>query len=201
MTLGASYATTAQLKGYLGITDSTVDSLLTECLSTASRAIEKFCGRQFNDAGATSARVYCPINGYLVKTEDFSTITGLIVKVDTADAGTYDTTVSDVQAEPLNGVVDGEPGWPFWRLRTVATTTFPTYYRRAPIQVTARWGWTAVPAGVYQACILLAEEAFKLKGAPFGVASTDQFGPIRVRDNPKVMGWLAPYRLSPVLMA
>jgi len=40
-----------------------------------------------------------------------------------------------------------------------------------------------------------------MKGSPFGVANTDQFGPIRMRDNPKVMAMLAPYRLRPVLMA
>ncbi len=70
----------------------------------------------------------------------------------------------------------------------------------APLQVTARWGWTAIPTAIKVATIYLALETFKLKGAPFGVANFDQFGPIRVRDNPKVMGMLAPYRLKPVLV-
>jgi hypothetical protein len=69
-----------------------------------------------------------------------------------------------------------------------------------PLQVTARWGWTAVPAAVKQACLILASETFRLKGAPFGVANMDQFGPIRVRDNPMAQKKLMPYALDPVMV-
>ncbi len=67
------------------------------------------------------------------------------------------------------------------------------------MQVTAKWGWSAVPGPVKQACVYLAEETYKLKGSPFGVAASDQFGPIRMRDNPKVLSMLAPYRTNAVL--
>jgi hypothetical protein len=203
--LGANYATAADLKGYLGQSgsDTTDDTQLTDALNSVSREIEKFCNRQFNDAGSATARVYYPDGYYCTVVDDFSTTTGLVVKVDSAGDGTFATTwaATDVQAEPLNGIVDGESGWPFWKLRAV-NNTFPCYWpgSRAPLQVTARWGWTAVPAPVKQACLILAAETFRLKGAPFGVANMDQFGPIRVRDNPMAAKKLAPYVLNPVLV-
>ena len=40
-----------------------------------------------------------------------------------------------------------------------------------------------------------------MKGSPFGVAASDIHGPIRMRDNPKVMQMLAPYRNTVVMMA
>src|SRR5262245_6787991 len=203
MTLGASYATTTQLKTYLKITDTVDDTLLSDALSTASRQIEKICNRQFNDAGSASARVYYPRSSYCVKVDDFSTVTGLVVKADTGDTGTFNQTwtTSDYQVEPLNGIVDGETGWPYYEITAVNNLWFLTFTRRPSVQITAECGWTAFPAGVKLVCVILAEEVYKLKGAPFGVATFDQFGPIRVKDNPKVMGWLAKYIREPVMVA
>lgn len=205
MTLGASYATTGELKGYAEhISDSTDDTQFDEVLAMSSRAIEHHCRQQFNAAGSASARVYYPDGNVITTVDDISTTSGLIIKTDTAGDGTYATTwaSTDYQLEPLNGVVDGETGWPYYRIRAVGDYLFPCVYldQIAPLQVTANWGWAAVPKAIKFACILLALEAMKLKGAPFGVANFDQFGPIRVRDNPRVMALLAPYRLDPILV-
>lgn len=203
MTLGSAYATTSELKGYAEhFSDTTDDTQLGEVLTQASRAIEHYCGRQFNAAGSVTARLYYPDSYCKTKVDDISTTTGLIIKTDTAGDGTYATTwaSTDYQLEPLNNVVDGETGWPYYVIRTVGQKEFPCYGRIAPLQVTANWGWAAVPTAIKIACVYLALEAFKLKGAPFGVANFDQFGPMRVRDNPKVMAMLAPYRLTPVLV-
>lgn len=202
MALGDPYSTLALLKARVGITDVADDTALTAALASASRSIEKFCGRQFNDAGAASARVYYPCSRYRADVDDFSTTVGLIVKIDSADSGTFDTTwlSTDYQPEPLNGVVDGEQGWPFWRLRTVSGVTYPTTTRRAPVQVTARWGWTAVPAGVADACLILAEEDFKLKDSAFGSGGYGSFGIIRVRDNPMAARILMPYQRYSMLV-
>lgn len=208
MALGGNYATSTELKGYLGVpaSDTTDDTQLTDALNTVSREIEKFCHRQFNDAGSATARVFYPDSNCLTRVDDFSTGSGLIIKTDTAGDGTYATTwaSTDYQLEPLNGVVDGESGWPYWTIRAVGTQRFSCLWTAttiAPLQVTARWGWTAVPASVKQACLILASETFRLKGAPFGVAGMDQFGPIRVRDNPMAAKKLAPYVRDAVLVA
>ena len=207
MALGASYATLALLKTRLNITDTTDDVALTNALATASLAIEGKCGRQFNDAGAVTARVYYPDTLTTVTVDDFSTTVGLIVALDYSNAGTYTTiiTSANYQLEPLNGVVDGTPGWPFYRIRAIQTW-YPLWYTsigdpRTSIQISAQWGWATVPAGVVEACLMLAEDQFKRKDAPWGIAGTSLYGMVRVRDDPKVEALLGRYMRSPIQVA
>jgi hypothetical protein len=71
---------------------------------------------------------------------------------------------------------------------------WPAYCVRRAVQITALWGWSAVPDPVKQATLIIAAEQWKLKDAPFGVAGFGEFGPIRVRDNPMAASLLARYR-------
>ena len=198
-----TYATLTELKAYLGTTDTTQDAQLQDSLVTASRGIEHYCGRRFYPDQVATARVFVPRNRTLAKVDDFWTTTGLIVKADTGDDGTFASTLSasDYELQPFNGINDGEAGWPYYRISYVSSTWPVTNNRDASVQVTAKWGWAAVPGPVKQACVYLAEEAFKLKGSPFGVAANDQFGPIRMRENPRVMSMLKPYQDTVVMMA
>lgn len=202
MALGADYATLAELKVYSNNTQDTYDDVLTDALTAASRAIESVCHRQFNDADTASARVYRPLHSTLVKVDDFHTPTGLIVKTSTNGDGVYDTTWASAEFEqrPLNGVVSGQPGWPFYELWSDGSRLFPTA-KFASVQVTARWGWTAVPLPVKQACLMIAHELFKMKDAPFGVAGATDYGTVSVRENKMVMKRLAPYVRYPVAVA
>lgn len=195
MAIGDTYATLPELKSRVGISDTDDDDKLTSALAAASRALEKWCKRQFNDAGAVSARLYHPLHSRLVVVDDFHTETGLIVKHDLGDTGVYDETfqTGDYILEPLNGIRDGVDGWPYQRIRAVESLTFYSG-RRPSVQVTARWGWSAVPAPVKEATLMLAEEIFKMKDAPFGVAGFGDFGFVRVRDNPKVATLVKDYR-------
>lgn len=201
MALGDPYATLAQLKTYLIVTDSVQDALLTDALATSSRLIEHHCSRQFNTAGSASARVYYPDSSCHVEVADFSTTAGLVVKYSTSDDAVYNVTLTAAQYQllPLNGVVDGESGWPY-NVIVTQSLVLPRGTLRPSVEVTANWGWAAVPGPIKQACIYLAEQTYKLKGAPFGVAGFDQFGPVRVRDNPLVMAMLEPYRLEGVFV-
>lgn len=204
MALGDSYATRDELKLYANATKDTFDDLLDDALEAASRGIELVCHRQFNDATTASPRVYRPLHSTLVKVDDFHTPTGLIVKTNTTGAnGVFDTTwaSTDFEQRPLNGIVSGQPGWPFYELWSDGTRLFPTG-TFATVQVTARWGWSSVPRPVKQACLIVAEELYKLKDAPFGVAGhSEKYGAIRVRENPIAMSKLAPYVRYPVAVA
>jgi len=202
LALGDPYATLIELKARLGLTDTSDDARLTSALATASRGIEKECHRQFNDAGTATARVFSPESECLTKVDDFSTTTGLVIAIDRGNTGTYGETwtAADYQLKPLNGVVDGESGWPFWKIEAVFRY-FPCWWRRPPVQVTARWGWTAVPAPVKEACLVVASEIFKLRDAPFGVAGYGDYGPVRVRQNPIACAMIAPYKRDAVLVA
>lgn len=205
MALGDPYATLATLKTRLNITDTNDDAAATLALNSASLQIEGVCGRQFNDAGSATARIYYPDSPTTVSVDDFSTTNGLILQADYGNDGVFEFTwlSTNYQVEPINGVFDGTPGWPFYRIRAI-NQYYPLWWGpigapRASLQVTAQWGWAAVPAGVQEACLLLAEEIFKLKDAPFGVAGFGAMGAVRVRENPKVMALLERYIRTPIL--
>jgi len=204
--LDALYVSLAEFKPYAGVPvlSTEHDDSLTQALTSTSRGIEDVCHRQFNDAGApATARVYYPERSGRLVVDDFHTTTGLIIKSATdPDSGVFDDTwdAADYELRPLNGVIGGRSGWPYNRIHPTATRLFPQSARRAPAQVTARWGWAAVPAPVKQACIIVALEAWKLKDAPLGVAGVGEMGVIRVRGNPIAMQKLGPYIVSPVLV-
>lgn len=201
MALGANYATLEQLKLRLEMTRGDDDNRLNAALAAASRGIEKFCGRQFNLADSASARVYRPTSHCLCMVDDFASLTTL--KTDDSDTGTFGTTWSttDYELAPLNGVVDGEAGWPYWRIKAVGYSKRFYCYQRATVQVTATWGWPAVPAPVTEACLIAAVELVKLKDTPFGVGGYGDFGIVRVRENPFTARMLAPYQRNSVLVA
>lgn len=208
--LGDSYATLAELRHRLRDTADVLDAEeLTNILSAVSRGIELICKRQFNKTTSATARVYGTNSvdtGVLSKNvaivDDFHTTSGLIIATDTGDDGTFATTwaSTDYQLEPLNGIVSAQTGWPYWLIRAVGSYTFPMSLRRAPLQVTAQWGWAAVPANVKEACLVVSTETAKLPDAPFGVASSAEWGVARVRANPMAMAMIEPYRRDKVLV-
>src|SRR5688572_10954787 len=201
MALGDPYVSATQLKAYLGIADTADDTRITDACASISRDIENYCQghreRQFNDAGSASTREFEPCGGLWLEVDDFSTLTGLVVKYDSAGDGTFATTISatNYKAYPLNGRLNAQT-WAFYKIKAINHTwaTSQLY------QVTARWGWSAVPAPVYEAAKILGNETFGLQGARFGVAGYDQFGPIRVRDSPMAKSKLNPYRREAVLV-
>lgn len=201
MALGDVYASLTELKGRLDIADADDDDALTAALTVASRGIESCTRRQFNDAGTASARVFKPGLGGVTHVDDFSTTAGLVIESDASGDGAFETTWSsgDYELEPLNGVVGGVPGWPYWRVRLI-DRYFPCNSLHR-LQVTAQWGWSAVPAPVKEATLILAEDVFKLKDTPFGAGGFSDFGRIRARENPNVWLRVAPYVRDAVLVA
>lgn len=201
MALGDPYVSLAELKVRLGISDTNDDTGLTQAVNTASRWIEHYCRRQFNKTTTAAARAFYPEHCGLVKVHDFHTTTDLVIKTDAGGDGTFETTLTSSQYElqPLNGIVDGEQGWPYWRILAVRTT-FPTGTGRASVQVTAQWGWDAVPYAVKEACYIVAQETAKLKDTYAGQAGFGEFGQMVVRRAPQALDYLRPYRHMPVLV-
>jgi hypothetical protein len=194
-----AYATLAELRSFVGIDDAADDTTLSLALSVAQRQVDDWCGRTF-DSVSLSARTMRAINAWTLVLDpgwDIQTATGLIVQTDDDDDGTYETTwtiTTDFVLGSSGVGYDGASGWPCTSLRAVGSRTWPTATLRPAVQITATWGWAAVPVPVKQATLLLAAEAFKSKDAPFGVAAFGEFGPLRVRANPMVAQLLARYR-------
>lgn len=199
MALGTPYATIQELKARYKIEDSEDDVLLTRALKVASKHIEdNICNRQFNDAGSVSARTFNPTTATSCWTDDFHTATGFMLKTDDDDDGVFETTWTSADYELRRSRKDS--GRPYIHIVAVKNRTFPNLTRTA-VEVTAQWGWATVPLTVGEACLILAEELWKLKDAPFGIAGMGEFGAVRVRENPKVSALLSEFKRKGVLVA
>lgn len=196
-----TYATVQQLRDELGDDGAKLDNgLLEKAINAASRAIDRFTGRRFwSDAQATS-RVYRPRVPEAALTDDIATAAGLAVATDTDGDGVYETTwtADEFLLEPrnLDVVASGDTVTPFawWRLLAVDDRSFPVHSLRPTLQVTARFGWSAIPDEVTEAAVLKAVGLFSRKNAPYGIASFSEFGPVRVsRSDPHVMELLQPF--------
>jgi hypothetical protein len=190
------YCTVAQLKARFDLDGPDNDPLITNAVNAASRQVDQHCHRRFYVDTTVAARVFQATSPYLVEVDDFSTTTGLIVKTDSGDNGTYDVTwdAADYQVEPLNAVAGGIEGHAYTRVRAVSTRRF--YLGRRPrVQITAKWGWAAVPPPVADATMIQAARLFRRKDTPDGIAGGFEFGAVRVssRFDPDVEMLLAPF--------
>lgn len=212
MAVTNGYCTLVQLKSYIdqggNVTlDTGDDTELEFAINSASRSIDAWCNRRFYVDADVSARVFAAEHPTMLKVTDFSTSTGLVVKTDTTGDGTFDRTWAsdDYQFEPLNGIVEGLEGWPYWRIRAIDDEAFPVDPTgRARVQVTAKWGWAAVPDAVLQACLVQSLANFKRKDAPFGVIGFDEMtGAVRAGGNLEsaAQTLLAPYRRGDLIAA
>jgi hypothetical protein len=182
------YSTLNELKAFVAITltDDDFDADLERTVESASRMIDNYCGRVFFDSGSATAKTFQAEEAHRVYVPDFSTVTGLVVKTDTSDDGTFDTTWTsdDYQVEPVSSAHDGRP---FNQVTAVESLTFPTSGRRARVEITAQWGWDAVPTEVEQTCLIVAAELWRRKDAPFGVVGVGPDGAVRVTSTERPM--------------
>ncbi len=190
-----NYTTLADVKASLGIPNGSTgeDTYITASINAAEAEIDNYCGRTFVADGAASARVFQPYDGVKVLIDDFYTDTGLVVKTDTSNDGTYATTLTVASDFIYNGNAA-----PFNILYNVSGT-FPRYLNARPtVQVTAKWGYEAtVPAAVSQAALIMGARLFQRRSSPLGVMAgvVNDFGPIRVNKlDPDFRSLLAGFR-------
>lgn len=200
MALVNAYATVAELRTHLADGSSALSlDLLERALNASSRAVDRHCGRRFWKDAVATVRTYRIESCEYVFVDDISTRTGLIVKTG-SDGVTFGTTLtsSEYILEPSNADVlaSGDTADPhaFWQI-TSLSSSFAVERRFPTMQVTAKFGWSAVPYEVNEATILKAASLFKRKDAPFAVAG---FGPdmgvVRIgRNDPDVIDLLNPF--------
>ena len=195
------YASLSDVKAAARITDSIDDSLLEMAIESSSRDIDAYTERVFFNTGATAvARVYIPENIYLLETDDIISVTS--IKSDTTGEGGFNETwtATDYQLEPLNGIAGGI-ATPFTRIRAIGSKLWPIYEPRdinagqASVQITARFGFAAIPAAIKQATILASLRAYKRFESPTGVLGFSDVGVVRIgRLDPDVERLVQPYR-------
>ena len=206
--IGDPYISLSELKQYLNIDEDKVEQEpnLLSAIESASREVEQYCGRQFNRDEVASTRLFEPDSRSLVRVDDFWSTTDLAVALRYA-GGDQDFGTTDYALYPLSGVVDGNPGWPYYRIE-FEYPVLPYYVgrkragHRGVVAVTAKWGWEDVPSTVIQATKLLAAQTHRMAEAPLGVTGmNNQFGgPVRVRDLPQVATKLNRFVSTPIMV-
>lgn len=192
MAITNGYATLAQIKASLRITDNVDDELLELAVESASREIDSVCERVFYSTSAT--RIYTPRDSYVTEIDDVVSVTS--IKTSSAADGNFDTTwgANDYQLEPLNGVAGGVTV-PYSHIRAVGDYTFPISGGEATVQVVGTFGFASIPTAVKQATVILASRIFKRNDSPLGVAGFGDLGVIRVnRIDPDVEALIHPYK-------
>lgn len=191
MAWAPDYVTVAELKAYLRIGDAIDDIELASAVAAASRAVDQAANRQFGLVAAPEARRYTArwdrrIQRYVVDIDDLMTVTGLTIS-------TADGAITGYDFQPVNA---GADSFPWLRFVVQTESAIKPSTDQDAVTVTARFGWTAVPAAVKQATLLQASRFFKRRDAPFGVAGSPEVGSelrLLAKVDPDVAVVLAPY--------
>ena len=202
MALVNSYATRNQVKAALriGTADTQDDELIDNCAGAASRLIDGYANRSFFQVGSATTRIYTAADSFVCEIDDIAG-TAITLRTSTNADNNFDVTFqpTDYQLEPVNGIVEGLVT-PFTRIRAVGDFLFPTlnsnFGQEALVQLTAIFGYPAVPEPITQAVIIQASRIFKRYDSPLGVAGFGDLGAIRVTRalDPDVAQLVEPYR-------
>ena len=200
MSISSGYADLTQFKLRASLpAGGAHDDDAERAVEAASRAVDEWCCRRFYADTVATARYYTAseVETVSLPVDDISTTTLLVVRTDDNWDGTFEnlwtlnsrTGPYGFMVEPTNFSALAKP---VTRLHAVASS-WPTVEQG--VEVTAKWGWAAVPTPVVEACLMLAVRWFKRKDTPFGVMGSAETGLITLpRIDPDVQSLLAPYR-------
>ena len=182
MAISNGYVTLAEIKTYLGLSGSGQDSNLENAVESASREIDAYCDRFFYQTDSED-KYFTPTYVLELNVPDISTPRGLVVKIDSNDDGSHDTTLTvntDFYLKPLDAgnQVNGVQFAPITNISILDTRSSerfdPTIVKQ--VKVTAQWGFSAVPDAIKQATLLQATRLFKRKDSPFSVYGNPETG-------------------------
>jgi hypothetical protein len=169
MAWAPDYVTVAEQKAFKKIANSNDDAEIVLYNTAASRAVDHYCNRQFGQVAAPEARVYTAFYDrrrrvWVVEVDDLPTTVGLAVEVN-------GVTTTDYTLEPRNAALKGKP----WTHIVFGGTACPTG-AVDEVEVTASWGWAAVPNAVKLATRLQASRFGIRRESPYGIAGSPQTG-------------------------
>lgn len=161
------YVELEALKSYLRVDDSSDDALFALYITTASRAVDDYCGRQFGATEDPETRTFTTKwdrqrRAYVAQIDDLMDLTGVAVTA----AGAALVADDDYQLEPANAPARGKP---YERLVTD---------RSGLLAIAADvWGWSSgIPASVQTGTLLQASRLEARRDSPFGVAGSPSEG-------------------------
>lgn len=180
------------------------DRSFIDTAAAATDAINRYCGRRFNQVietryfeGSPSRGFYIGKGSQILYVDDFVSVSGITITGD--DAIDYAT---EVYPLPENAP---RLDWPYMQLalKPDANKEWPAGYHA--IAITATWGWpvnpitqSSVPAAVKEAAMEVALRLYKGKDNSYArVSGQSDLGTVRVSDdlmNGDTKALLAPYR-------
>ncbi len=136
------YASIADVKGVLGITSTTDDTVIRKILEAASRSIDQYCNRYFMTQSATK---YFD-GAYTLWVPDLLTVTTL--KTDEDGDGTYENTFQ-VATEPIDyllygtGLEDSYNTYPKTRIEIAENSDYGSFASgvKRGVQIAGLWGY------------------------------------------------------------
>lgn len=182
-------------KNRIGIAESTQDAAILSALKSASRQIDNWCGRQFNQGPAGEVR-YFTAQYVSLELDDFIAVTEIALD---SGSGTY-TRVMDSDTyllSPVGSLIRGEP-YTMIQPRPIGFYVFPRLENA--VRVTGTFGWPAVPEPVAEACFLMANRLKSLWTAPFGETGSGEMGQLISATSltPVIKEMLSAYRVLTV---
>lgn len=166
------YATVDELKAFLRIPedDETDNAELALAISAASQTLARYLNRTFETVGASATDRYFTsyYDDYQKKVvlpiDDLEDLNGLAF-AEVTEAGVETPITTDYRLYPRNAT-------------TYTNVIFNSggLSRNTEVKVTAKWGWSEVPASIKNACLLQASRLFKRRDAPFGIAGSPEMG-------------------------
>jgi hypothetical protein len=185
-----AYTTAELVKQSLGIPSGVTseDAAIAAAISAAQALIDNYTGRTF-EVSDTSVRTYTPRTATILDVDDLATVTGLVIKVDNDQDGTFEKTLTvtadyvvDGNSAPFRKLLNVNQGWPL------------SIYGRSTVEVTAKFAYSeTAPDNIKQAALLLACRLYQRKASPLGfqAGAIAEFGPVRIsRTDPDVAALL-----------
>lgn len=193
-----SYATLAEFKSSIGITDSTDDTALQSVLDSADQLINNYVDTKVG-FGVTSSqtRYYTADRFDFVLTDPIVSVSQLATDIN--GDGTYSQvwTSNDYILAPRNAALDSRP---YTEIDTSpfsnADYSFPVGYLE--VKVTGVFGWPSVPAAVKQAALIQAGAIWASRSAAFGIIGSESLGGVMRMSaalHPEARALLEAYRL------
>jgi hypothetical protein len=196
-----AYASLQDVRSWLGVADTFDDPELALALDTAHAAVNAHVGFGFDLEELATPKLFMASSPKLldIAAQSFTVgiLSGLIVRTDADDDGVFETlwTSADWQTEPINSVGPGGAVWPATALRAVGDYRWPVGGTgRARVQITAKWGWPAVPSRVRMATIMLTAAWHQRRATMTGRSNFDGFFASAIADDQTITDLLAPFR-------
>lgn len=147
-----AYATVEQYRAVTGKTDLEADTQIEEDLLAISRYLDATLRRYFGQS-AVARTLIVPRTSDTLWTPDLAEAP-TSVKADEDEDGVCETAITGFEVHPLNAALEPEPR-PYTRIHLPSWASRTLFLEGQRVEVTAIWGWPAVPLAVNRACIHL----------------------------------------------